>query len=273
MDTQRRIISLEMPKDSSNYEKPTVFVDELEQTKTSIVQLYFERFKDWCRVQGFQDWALVATAILACIVSTILTIRLSIEMGQGQSVPLSFLFGTLWELSKYTFAWAGIAHPHKTIRAAAITTTILLIIGSTVASITWLAKSVEYQSKRGIAESIEYKDIKRQRDVIDVRIEHLSALAKADAEKGYRSRALTTDGKIATELKAYTELGKTQTLLLSEAMSPGAYLIPFAIAACMLEVIGVLALALWKFRDEEHEHESLEPDAVCVESECCEQAI
>lgn len=206
------------------------------------------RFHEWCKEQGFQDWALVSTALLACIVSTVLTIRLSIGMGQGQSVALAFMFGVLWEMSKYTFAWAGIAHPHRNIRIAACVTTGALITGSMVASVTWLSKSVALESERTIASSVEFQDIKRQRDVIDRRINNLGSLAESDAAKNYRARALATDGKIASEMGKYTALGKEQTKLLSAATEPGAYLIPFAVVAFMLEIIGVLALALWRYR-------------------------
>ena len=272
MDTQRRIISLEMSKDSSNYEKPTVFVDELEQTKTSIVQLYLGRFKDWCRSQGVQEWALVATAILARLISATLTIRLAVEMGRGQSGTLSVMFGVLLELASCTFAWFAIVHPHDGIRLAARLTTGILIIGSMVASVSWLSKSVEITNTRLITNSIEFQGAQTERDVVRGRLENLSKIAAGDAKHGYRKRALDTDKKIDEAMADFNALTQKQQALI-DSSAQNKLLAPFILASCMLEIIAILALALWKFRDEEHENESLEPDAVCVESECCEQAI
>jgi len=279
--THRRIITLGQTTHAGAFSPPPppmtsqalLTKDEPDEPDKGVglIELYLCRFRDWCKAQGLQDWALVLTAILARIISATLTIRLAVEMGRGQSILLSVLFGVLLELASGTFAWFAIVHPHEGIRLAARVTTATLIMGSMVASVTWLSKSVSIQNKRMVTESIEFQGAETERKIIQGRLENLSKISVGDIDNGYRKRALDTDEKINKVMEEYTKLGKDQQELMSDSAQTGALLIPFVLAACMLEVIGILAFALWRYRDEDDlsVKDDLTENIGSPEPDCC----
>ena len=231
-------------------------LSEKEAEKTEgVAEVYLRRFGSWCRDQGLQDWALVATAILARVISATLTIRLAIEMGRGQSVLISVLFGVLLELASCTFAWFAIVHPHDGIRLAARCTTAALIIGSMTASVSWLSKSMELQNNHAVTSSVEFQLSETTRQMRENRVQSLSKIIEGDAEK-YRKRALDTDEKVGAIISEIEQLGRDQTKMMRENKKTTSHLLfPFILCACILEVIAILALALWRFRTNDYEEE------------------
>ena len=77
----------------------------------------------------FKGLALIGIAIIACTISTALTMKFVSEV-RGDAGWITLGLGMMWELSKYTFGPIAILHAEQKMRVVLGATTIILILGS-----------------------------------------------------------------------------------------------------------------------------------------------
>ena len=204
----------------------------------------FATAKARAKVATWPEVALFLLAIFSAFVSTWLTVKLALASAGDNGAFIAGLFGLLWESSKYVFASVGFFHPSKELALASRLATATLVLGSMVASLTFLGESVESYSEEKIKSSVDYMDAEYQREILRRTIDNKSSSATIDIDKGYRNRGLNTEGAVKADLAEYTALGKGQTELMESKTSASQFNASFTIAAFMLEVMGILALFL-----------------------------
>ena len=212
---------------------------ELNRPEDSIKEL-----GETLRTMTTREYLLLGIVVLAAFVSTWLTVKLSLDAAPIGGKFIAGLFGLLWGASEYVFASIGFFHKDRNLALMSRCATVVLILGSVLASLTFLGDSAENYSREAIVQSVAYQDLEAQRVVLDTSIGNKQKAATIDIETGYRKRGLATEEAVRRLSIEYSALGQEQTALLQNVTPRGAFNTQFAVAAFMLEIMAILALFL-----------------------------
>ena len=189
--------------------------------------------------------ALIGIAVMACVVSTILTIELVTSV-RGSSGAITLTLGLMWELSKYTFGSIAILHPEQKMRTVLGWTTAVLIFGSVAASLGYLTEMSDLVQENKMVESVEYQDLASERATLQSQMDTLLLSAAEDTKRGYRKRALGTNEKVEELRERYVDLGEDMTKLKQTKVQLNTFnAVASLIIALMLELCGILAISLF----------------------------
>ena len=194
---------------------------------------------------NFKQLALIGIAIIACTISTALTMKFVSEV-RGDAGWITLGLGMMWELSKYTFGPIAILHAEQKMRMVLGATTVILILGSIVASLGYLTEMNEFIETNTMVDSVEYQDLKSERDIIQAQIDTLLLSASEDTRRTYRRRGLETNNKIDIERQKYIKLGEKMKKLKEVKVQLNTFDITASlIISLMLEICGILAISLF----------------------------
>ncbi len=189
--------------------------------------------------------ALIGIAVMACVVSTILTIELVTSV-RGSSGAITLTLGLMWELSKYTFGSIAILHPEQKMRTVLGWTTAVLIFGSVAASLGYLTEMSDLVQENKMVESVEYQDLASERATLQSQMDTLLLSAAEDTKRSYRKRALETNEKVEELRERYVDLGEDMTKLKQTKVQLNTFnAVASLIIALMLELCGILAISLF----------------------------
>jgi len=189
--------------------------------------------------------ALIGIAVMACVVSTILTIELVTSV-RGSSGAITLTLGLMWELSKYTFGSIAILHPEQKMRTVLGWTTAVLIFGSVAASLGYLTEMSDLVQENKMVESVEYQDLASERATLQSQMDTLLLSANEDTKRSYRKRALETNEKVEELRERYVDLGEDMTKLKQTKVQLNTFnAVASLIIALMLELCGILAISLF----------------------------
>lgn len=189
--------------------------------------------------------ALIGIAVMACVVSTILTIELVTSV-RGSSGAITLTLGLMWELSKYTFGSIAILHPQQKMRTVLGWTTAVLIFGSVAASLGYLTEMSDLVQENKMIESVEYQDLASERATLQSQMDTLLLSASEDTKRNYRKRALETNEKVEELRERYVDLGEDMTKLKQTKVQLNTFnAVASLIIALMLELCGILAISLF----------------------------
>ena len=199
----------------------------------------------------FKGVALISIAILACTISTILTMKFVSEV-RGDAGYITLGLGAMWELSKYTFGAIAILHTAKNMRFVLGLTTLVLIGGSTAASLGYLTEMNDFVETNTMIESVEYQDLAMERNVLQRQIDTLLLSSKEDTKRSFRDRGLKTNDKVEDLREKYRGFGEDMSKLKEDKVQLNTFdALASIIISLMLEICGILAISLFAQNKEE----------------------
>ncbi len=146
---------------------------------------------------------------LTCLISTVLTVKLCLELAPDTAVlslGIAAGLGLAWEAAKYTFAAAGLrlvgqnSGRNFAPRLGGVFLcglTLVLVCGSVVASLGFLATVDAQRVAASRQASEQYRQAQAQLATFDRQMAALTANAEADAEAGFRTRGRATLDRVA----------------------------------------------------------------------------
>ena len=205
---------------------------------------------NWSHLQSivpedFKGIALFGIAVMACAISTVLTVQFVTEV-RGDAGHITLGLGLMWELSKYTFGSIAILHPLQKMRMVLGWTTAILIFGSIAASLGYLTEMNDFVETNKMVDSVEYQDLQNERDVLKSQMDTLLMSAAEDTKRSYRRRGLETNKKIEDLRDRYTDLGEEMVELREVKVKLNTFdAVASLIISLMLEICGILAISLF----------------------------
>lgn len=195
--------------------------------------------------EDFKGVALFGIAVMACAISTVLTVQFVTEV-RGDAGYITLGLGLMWELSKYTFGSIAILHPLQKMRMVLGWTTAILIFGSIAASLGYLTEMNDFVETNKMVDSVEYQDLQNERDVLKSQMDTLLMSAAEDTKRSYRRRGLETNKKIEDLRDRYTDLGEEMVELREIKVKLNTFdAVASLIISLMLEICGILAISLF----------------------------
>ena len=232
------------PPTASRYDFEEDVIDAEYEELAGPAPSFTESAADVLRSAPWQVYALGFLVAGSAFVSTYLSVKHAILRAGMNGVFIAVSFALLWEVAKTVLPSVGFFHPDNKLALACRLATFVLVAGSISASLGHLGESAELYSVARVRQSVGFRDIQYEREVLDKSISAKQKSAEIDIETGYRKRGLATEDEVYRKTKKYKALGEEQAALLTNKPDSSRLDVPFFIASSMLELIQILGLFL-----------------------------